>query len=73
MEQTTTPGSPEVGSTGLSTEQAAEALLTRWQSKQETVDADAGEPEDASADDEERDTEPEQSDEDDADGEADAT
>jgi hypothetical protein len=74
MEQTTTPAQPEVGSTGLSTEQAAEALLTRWQGKQEpSADADTSEPEAASADDEERDTEPEQSDEDEADGEADAT
>jgi hypothetical protein len=75
MEQTTTPASPEVDPAGgFSTEQAAEALLTRWQSKHEApVDADAGEPEDASEDDEEPDTEPEQSDEDDADGEEEAT
>jgi hypothetical protein len=73
MEQTTTPAQPEVDG-GYTTEQAAEALLTRWQGKQEQpADADADEPEAASEDDEERDTEQEQSDEDDADGEGDAS
>lgn len=62
--ETTTPAAPEVGPAGYSTEQAAEALMSRWESRR-NADADP-EPKLPRQDDAEPDTTAEQSDEDDA-------
>lgn len=61
---TTTPATPEVGN-GLSTEQAAQSLLARWNSRQ-TADADDSESEPTEAADDGDEPRAEQSDEDQA-------
>ena len=66
-QQQTTPATPEV-STGLSTEQAAQSLLARWNSKQQpAADAEASESEPTDATDDGDEPRAEQSDEDQAD------
>lgn len=65
---TTTPVVPEVGSSGLSTEQAAQSLLARWNSKQQqAADADDSESEATEEADDGEEPRAEQSDEDQAD------
>lgn len=66
-QQQTTPAAPPEVSTGLSTEQAAQSLLARWNSKQKTADAEASESEPTDAAEEGDEPRAEQSDEDQAD------
>jgi hypothetical protein len=65
-QQQTTPAMPEV-STGLTTEQAAQSLLARWNSRQQSADADDSESEAPEATDDGEEPRAEQSREDNAD------